>query len=146
MPNYRRIWVPGGTYFFTVALLQRERNLHCVWRLPPGDADYATRWRHIKSLFSRSIESIETRSQRRVFKGERGIWQRRYWEHRIRDESDLAAHVDYVHFSPAKHGHVKRVRDWPHSTFHRYVRQGDLAQDWAEAPSSRDFGAPREPI
>jgi putative transposase len=124
MSRYRRTWVPGGTYFFTVNLLERDRrllvdhidllrmafrkahvarpfvvvaavvlpdHLHCLWRLPPGDADNATRWRHIKSTFSRAVAPGERRSRRRVAKGERGIWQRRYWEHSIRDERDLGA-------------------------------------------------------
>lgn len=121
MPNYRRVLVPGGTYFFTVNLQQRDRSLlvehiehlrgafrvaragrpfeivaavvlsdhlHCVWRLPEGDADYATRWRHIKSLFSRSLV-VTGSASRRANRCERGIWQRRFWEHCIRDERDL---------------------------------------------------------
>ncbi|MEJ7746511.1 MAG: transposase [Luteimonas sp.] len=163
MPNYRRVWVPGGTYFFTVNLLERNRrllvdhvdqlraafhvartarpfevmaavvlpdHLHCVWWLPAGDADNATRWRHIKATFSRSLPATERRSPRRLVKAERGIWQRRYWEHLIRDERDLAAHIDYIHFNPVKHGHVARVVDWPYSTFHREVRYGVLPADW----------------
>ncbi|MGH2448271.1 MAG: transposase, partial [Chloroflexota bacterium] len=73
-------------------------------------------------------------------KGERGIWQRRYWEHLIRDERDLAVHIDYVHFNPVKHGHVARVRDWPYSTFHRCVRDGVLAADWGGNAVDGDFG------
>ncbi len=165
MPNYRRAWVPGGTCFFTVNLLERDRrllvehidglrdafriacaarpfeiiaavvlpdHLHCLWRLPTGDADNATRWRHIKSMFSRSLPMGERRSRRRVVKAERGIWQRRYWEHLIRDERDLMTHVDYIHYNPVKHGHVARVCDWPYSSFHRHVRSGALSADWGE--------------
>lgn len=174
MSNYRRVWVPGGTYFFTVNLLERDRcllvehigtlraafaqaralrpfavvaavvlpdHLHCIWRLPDGDADNATRWRHIKTAFSRSLPSHERRTSRRRLKAERGIWQRRYWEHLIRDERDLRHHIDYVHFNPVKHGQVTRVVDWPHSTFHRYVRVGCLANDWGIA---MDAGAPTD--
>jgi putative transposase len=155
MSNYRRAWVPGGTYFFTVNLLERNRwllvehvdrlrvafaqtratrpfevvaavvlpdHLHCVWRLPDGDADNATRWSAIKAAFSRSLPADERRSPRRLVKGERGIWQRRYWEHLIRDDNDLAAHVAYIHFNPVKHGHVAHAQDWPYSTIHRFVR------------------------
>lgn len=100
------------------------------WRLPRGDADNATRWRHVKSTFSRSLPSGERQSRRRLVKAERGIWQRRYWEHLVRDDDDLAAHVDYIHFNPVKHGHVARAIDWPYSTF-RYVRDGTLPPDWA---------------
>jgi putative transposase len=129
--------VPGGTYFFTVNLYDRQsmlltRNvgvlrdavrkvrakapfhidawvvlpdhLHCLWTLPEGDFDYATRWKAIKTDFSKQIPEGEFRSASRVAKGERGIWQRRFWEHTIRDDRDYRAHVDYVHFNPVKHG------------------------------------------
>jgi putative transposase len=117
--------------FDVVAVVVLPDHLHCVWRLPEGDADNATRWRHIKTLFSRSITAGERRSRRRQAKGERGIWQRRYWEHLIADERDLATHVDYIHANPLKHRHVARVIDWPYSSFHRYVRDGVLPSDWA---------------
>ena len=166
MPNYRRAWVPGGTFFFTVNLLERDRtllvdhvgelraafravriarpfdivalvvlpdHLHCVWRLPEDDADNATRWRHIKAMFSRGLPCTERRSARRVAKKERGIWQRRFWERLLRNERDLVAHIDYVHFNPVKHDLVARVCDWPHSTFHRHVREGLLPPDWGQA-------------
>lgn len=164
MPNYRRNFVPGGTFFFTVALLERKRDLlvseigllresvrrvkrlypfqidtwvvlpdhlHCIWTLPPGDADFATRWRLIKLLFAKGLPVQERLSAVRKRRGERGIWHRRYWEHTIRDARDFRAHVDYVHFNPVKHGWVARVRDWPFSTFHHFVRTGLLPQDWA---------------
>ena len=165
MPDYRRAWHPGGTYFFTVNLLQRQGNdlltrhmdllreagasvgqrhpfiihgwvvlpehLHCVIELPADDADFATRWRLIKIAFSKALPKTERRSQVRMARGERGIWQRRYWEHLIRDEADFSAHMDYVHINPFKHGLVKRLADWPHSTFHRLVEQGIYPADWA---------------
>ena len=152
MPDYRRAWHPGGTYFFTVNLLQRIDNdllirhvgllrdvvrsvrqchpfvihgwvvlpdhLHCVIELPPGDADSATRWRLIKMGFSKALPKTERLSRVRRARGERGIWQRRYWEHLIRDEADFRAHMDYVHINPVKHGLVNRVIDWPYATFH----------------------------
>jgi putative transposase len=106
-------------------------HLHCIWQLPPDDDDYPTRWRLIKSHFSRRLESSERRSESRLRKGERGIWQRRYWEHLIRDEQDYARHVDYIHYNPVKHGLVMRVKDWPYSTFSRWVRQGVYTEAWA---------------
>ena len=105
-------------------------HLHCIWTLPPGDADYAMRWREIKSRFSRKIPAGEYRSLGRVNKGERSIWQRRYWEHTLRDERDMEQHVNYIHYNPVKHGHVTRVADWPYSSFHRFVQKGIYPLDW----------------
>ncbi|ERE20673.1 REP-associated tyrosine transposase [Pseudogulbenkiania ferrooxidans] len=164
MTNYRRAWMPGGTWFFTVALLQRRDNdlltrriddlreavratrrahpfiihgwvvlpehLHCVLELPPDDSDFALRWRLIKMGFSKRLPAGERLSASRRRRGERGIWQRRYWEHLIRDEADFAAHLDYVHFNPVKHGLAARVADWPYSTFHRHVQVGRYPEDW----------------
>ncbi len=164
MTSYRRNFVPGGSYFFTVNLADRRlqlltehievlraafrytqsrhpfaieaiavlpEHLHAVWTLPEGDADFALRWRLIKTEFSRALPAGESTSRSRSSKGERGIWQRRYWEHTLRDEDDYARHVDYVHFNPVKHGHVTRVVDWPYSSFHRMVRSGVYPSDWA---------------
>lgn len=105
--------------------------MHCVIELPKGDADFAVRWRLIKIRFSKSLPAQEWRSATRLRRGERGIWQRRYWEHLIRDDQDFAAHMDYVHVNPLKHGLVKRVGDWPFSTFHHLVVQGVYPADWA---------------
>jgi putative transposase len=175
MTNYRRNFVPGGSFFFTVNLAERRRrlltthidllrgafrhvrrhhpfqieaivvlpdHLHAVWTLPQDDADFARRWRLIKSTFSHGLPSGERISASRARKGERGIWQRRYWEHTLRDEADFERHVDYIHFNPVKHGHVHRVRDWPHSSFHRMVRLGIYLFDWAGdvATSEQTFG------
>jgi putative transposase len=165
MPNYRRAYVPGASWFFTVNLLQRRNNdllvrhidllrdavrrvhrlhpfvidawvvlpehMHCVWTLPPGDSAYSMRWRLIKTFFCRALPSDEYRSRLRLLRGERGIWQRRYWEHLIRDDDDFRRHVDYVHINPLKHGLVGRVQDWPYSSFHRGVRFGVYPEDWA---------------
>jgi len=106
-------------------------HLHAVWTLPMGDCDYATRWMLIKAGFSRDLAKDERRNKSRVAKGERGVWQRRYWEHVIRDDRDYSRHVDYVHYNPVKHGYVERVGDWPHSTFHRYVARGIYPPNWA---------------
>jgi len=164
MPDYRRNRIPGGTYFFTVNLLERNSRLltehiaelrsvvkmvrekkpfhidcwvvlpehmHCIWTLPEGDADYASRWKAIKTAFAKSIPRFENLSDVRLNKGERGIWQRRYWEHTIRDDRDYEAHVDYVHINPVKHGLVKCVVDWPYSSFHKFVEEGLYPLDWA---------------
>ena len=105
-------------------------HLHCVLELPRNDADFATRWRLIKMNFSKALPKTERRSAVRTKRGERGIWQRRFWEHLIRDDADMQAHMDYVHFNPVKHGLVKRVVDWPTSTFHELVKQGVYPQVW----------------
>jgi putative transposase len=105
-------------------------HLHCVIELPPDDVDFATRWRLIKMNFSKALPKTERRSVVRMKRGERGIWQRRFWEHLIRDDADMQAHMDYVHFNPVKHGLVKRVVDWPTSTFHELVNQGVYPRDW----------------
>nr|WP_193399823.1 transposase [Immundisolibacter cernigliae] len=160
MPHYVRADIPGGTFFSTVALLERRRrllvenigtlreafrgvrhrypftidaivilpeHLHCVWTLPAGDADFSTRWRLIKAAFARGIAAGERLSERRQRTGERGIWQRRFWEHAIRDAVDLTRHVDSIHHNPVKHGLADRVVGWPYSSFHRYVERGCLS-------------------
>ena len=128
---------------FTIdAIVILPDHLHAIWTLPPGDFDFATRWRLIKSAFSRGLAPGELVSESRAAKGERGIWQRRYWEHTLRDENDVARHVDYIHFNPVKHGHAPRVRDWPHSSFHRMVKLGVYPADWAGdvRGDDRNFG------
>lgn len=106
-------------------------HMHCVWTLPEGDADYSSRWQAIKATFSRQLPPIEPMSEVQQQRGERGIWQRRFWEHTIRDDRDYAAHVDYVYVNPLKHGWVTQVKDWPYSSFHRDVRRGLYVADWA---------------
>lgn len=105
-------------------------HLHAIWTLPAGDADYPTRWGLIKAGFSRNLSPGERRSPSRQSKGERGIWQRRYWEHQIRSDDDLSRHVDYIHFNPVKHGYVPNAVEWPHSTIHRYIQAGLITADW----------------
>ena len=106
-------------------------HMHCVIELPEGDADFAVRWRLIKLGFSKGLPKTERRSAVRERRGERGVWQRRYWEHLIRDDADFRVHLDYIHINPLKHGLVQRVRDWPFSTFHRHVAQGTYPIEWA---------------
>jgi putative transposase len=174
MPNYRRAFVPGGCWFFTVNLLDRrtrlltdhiealrdatrqtrERypfhidafvvlpdHLHAVWTLPPNDSDFSTRWRLIKSRFARSLPKDERLTRVRQVRGERGIWQRRFWEHLIKDDADYARHIEYCYINPLKHALVHRVRDWPHSSFHRDVRAGIIPENWAgDTEPSGEFG------
>ena len=106
-------------------------HLHCIWTLPPGDSDFTNRWRLIKAGFARQLPKTERRSFVRTARGERGIWQRRFWEHAIRDERDYANHMDYPHFNPVKHGHAGRAVDWPYSSFARCVERGLYPRDWA---------------
>jgi len=115
--------------FETVAICILPDHLHAIWSLPEDDADFSSRWNLIKGGFSRGLEGQE-RSESKLLKREKGIWQRRYWEYAIRDDADLERHVDYIHFNPVKHGLVPRVHDWALSSFHRYVEQGDLPVDW----------------
>jgi putative transposase len=163
MVRYRRNFLPGATFFFTVTLadrhssaladhvaalrnafreVRRERpflidavvilpdHLHAILTLPTDDADFSSRWRRIKGHFSSALIDAGVNIARAP-NGDLMLWQRRFWEHTIRDENDFERHVDYVHFNPIKHGQVHRVRDWPHSSFHRYVQQGWLPEDWA---------------
>ena len=163
MPNYRRNRVAGGTYFFTVNLLDRNSSLlvaeieklraavrgvrarlpfhidawvvlpdhmHCLWTLPEGDADFSGRWRAIKIGFSKSLPNNEPRSLVRLSRGERGVWQRRYWEHTIRDDRDYAVHMDYIHFNPVKHALVEDPAQWPLSSFRRCVARGLYPPGW----------------
>ena len=116
--------------FETIAICILPDHLHAIWLLPEHDADFPLRWNLIKSGFSRGLAPARSRSAHHLVKREKGLWQRRYWEHVIRDEHDLARHIDYIHFNPVKHGLVTRVSDWPHSSFHQYVARGELPDDW----------------
>jgi len=120
-----------GRHPFAIdAIVVLPDHLHAIYCLPEGEADFAIRWRLIKSAFSRALPKGERISPSRLRKGERGIWQRRYWEHTLRDAGDYSRHADYIHFNPVKHGLVTRVRDWPYSSFHRMVRLGAYPIDW----------------
>ena len=116
--------------FEIVAWVVLPEHMHAIWALPQGDADYSMRWNQIKGSFSRRIPKGERISKSRTSKGERGIWQRRFWEHLIRDDDDLVRHVDYAHYNPVKHGHVGRAIDWPFSSFHQFVAREWLSADW----------------
>jgi putative transposase len=108
-------------------------HLHALWTLPDGDANFSTRWRLIKEAFTRAYiktHEVPERSESRRSKGEQGIWQRRFWEHAIRDDADFAAHVDYIHINPVKHGLATAARDWPHSSFADWVARGGYDELW----------------
>ena len=168
MPEYKRIKVAGGTYFFTVNSYNRRPlltsdivrqglrgainktretlpfkieawvllpdHLHAIWTLPPGDANFAARWAMIKqytSKFCRHLfEYDEKVGNSRQLRKEMTLWQRRFWEHLIRDDDDYKNHFDYIHWNPVKHGHVTGVIDWPYSTFHRFVTKQIYPPDW----------------
>ena len=116
--------------FESVAICVLPDHLHAGWKLPEGDKDYGLRWQQIKRAFSTHVGEVGVLSSSKRSKREKGLWQRRYWEHLIRDEEDLARHVEYIHFNPVKHGHVQHVQDWPYSSFHRWVRRGDVPASW----------------
>jgi putative transposase len=116
------------------AMVVLPEHLHALWTLPTNDADFSTRCLLLKQFFTRCLECnglLDTASSSsRGRKGERSLWQRRFWEHQVRDADDFERHVDYIHFNPVKHGWVLRARDWPYSSLHRYVRAGTLPADW----------------
>jgi len=168
MPNYRRALIPGGSFFFTVVVHQRQPlfsaplavsilgsvlrrclirwpftvnaivllpdHLHAIWSLPPGDADYSKRWGWVKKEFTKQwlaaggIDPVVSSARKREHR--RGVWQPRFWEHTLEDDEDFGRHFDYTHWNPVKHGHVQRVCDWPHSSFHRYVQMGVYDKHW----------------
>lgn len=115
-------------------------HLHAVWTLPEGDADYSTRWKSIKTLFTKSVGHAGRPSASRIAKGESGIWQRRFWEHHIRDERDFVAHLRYCWWNPVKHGLVERAVDWPYSSIHRDIRMGCVDPEWAGTAVDGAFG------
>ena len=127
---------------FTIdAIVILPDHLHTIWTLPDGDADYSGRWRAIKSYFTRQLRASGI-DLKRDHRGEYRLWQRRFWEHTIRDDRDYEHHVNYIHWNPVKHGLARRVIDWPYSSFHRYVRLGLLSRDWGSgvAESSAGYG------
>jgi putative transposase len=100
----------------TIAAVVLPDHLHCIWELPDRDPDFPTRWRLLKSHFSRSLAKTGN-AERGRRRGERSLWQRRYWEHLIRDQADLTRHIDYVHNNPVRHNLAGRVTDWPYTTW-----------------------------
>ena len=126
--------------FSTIAICVLPDHLHAIWQLPEQDEDFSTRWARIKTGFSRGSPVAPDRSQSKISKREKGIWQRRFWEHQIRDEEGLRRHIDYIHYNPIKHGLVTQLRDWPYSSFHKLVHSGDLPEDWAGSSDDGSFG------
>ncbi|EPU0992599.1 REP-associated tyrosine transposase [Cronobacter turicensis] len=155
MSRYRRLYIPGNTWFFTVNLRDRRslllcraidllraqvarvkrrypftidawvvlpEHMHCIWTLPEGDYDYSLRWQEIKKGFTRVLMPRRAADM---------VWQRRFWEHGIRDEKDFRRHMDYVYFNLVKHGWVRLVCEWPFSSFHRDVARGLYPKTWA---------------
>ena len=132
--------------FDIVAWVLMPDHLHTVWQLPQNDKDFSLRWSLIKQQVTRDCAAWLPRqnlSASRDKRGEGSLWQRRFWEHLIRDEKDFSRHLDYLHFNPVKHGYVANVADWPYSTFHRYVKEGSYPEDWggiAEKNEGKGFG------
>lgn len=127
--------------FDLLAVCLLPDHLHTLWTLPEGDSDFPKRWRFLKARFTwrylRGGAKEGSCSDSRLKKGERGVWQRRYWEHLIRDENDLSNHFDYIHYNPVKHGLVQIPEQWPWSTFHRYARLGWYDLQWGDSPIER---------
>jgi putative transposase len=139
--------VRSNAPFAVCAWVLLPDHLHCIWELPDGNADYGKRWsiikRRVTQVCAAELEDAGERRISQIKRREGSLWQRRFWEHRIRDENDFARHMDYIHFNPMKHGYVQRVADWPYSTFHRYVKTGVYAPDWAgdsQTEASEGFG------
>lgn len=169
MSDYRRWYVPGGTYFFTIVTYHRRRlfddeanverlraavatvlkeqpfeivaavilpdHLHFLWTLPPGDDDYSKRIGRMKVEFTKSLNGISmprmATSESRQKHRESDVWQRRAWEHVVRDEHDFDRHFDYIHYNPVKHGYVSCPHLWPYSSFRKWVDRGVYDQRWA---------------
>ncbi|MFN0134674.1 MAG: REP-associated tyrosine transposase [Phycisphaerae bacterium] len=110
-------------------------HLHWLIELPAGDTDFSTRVGMIKAGFTKQLSPTElpntARSLSRVRRRESAVWQRRFWEHTIRDEHDFDAHMNYIHYNPVKHGYVECPHAWPHSSFGQWVRRGVCRADWA---------------
>ncbi len=168
MSNYRRVRIPGASYFFTVVTHRRQAilcnrgvprllldtmnqvreelpfslealvimpdHLHSLWSLPETSSDYSKRWALIKLRFTKlmatRVDCSHVTSPARAARHDGSIWQRRFWEHMIRDPADFNVHFHYIHFNPVKHGLVTRVADWPFSTFHRFLKTGVYSRDW----------------
>ena len=157
--RYRRVKIEGATYFFTLVTHERRKlfndpelariqarhpfeqvafvvlpdHLHAIWQLPSNDADYSMRWRLIKEAFTKAYLKLyppPAINASREKKGEQGLWQRRFWEHLIKDDEDFADHVDYIHLNPVRHGLVAAPREWRHSSFAAWVARDVYDLTW----------------
>ena len=158
MSDYRRAFSPGGYFFFTVVTYKRQKlflnenniiilrkalrhvknnnpfeidaivvlpdHIHTIWRLPQDDSNYSLRWRLIKHYVSTHIDA--TINHRK----EKNIWQRRFWEHNIRNENDWRNHMDYIHYNPVKHGYVEHPRHWKYSSYSNSFIKGWYDSSW----------------
>jgi putative transposase len=134
--------VRGMHSFEILAWVLLPDHLHTIWRMPENDADFSLRWSLIKQRVTRQCAdevSNPAPTRSRITRREGTFWQRRFWEHMIRDDTDLRHHIDYIHYNPVKHGYVSRVGDWPYSTFHRYVSDGVYPKDWGYAEETSDL-------
>lgn len=125
--------------FETIAIVLLPDHLHAIWTLPNGDSNYAIRWARIKGLVTQGISIGDLRRHSRR---ERDVWQPRFWEHTCRDENDVKRCVDYVHWNPVKHGVVRRVVDYPWSSFHRFVKQGEYEVSWGSIDPCPGYETP----
>lgn len=114
-------------------------HIHAIWTLPAGDRDYALHWGAIKAQFSMGLATGPLRASH-IVRREKAIWQRRFWEHHIRDQADLAAHIQYWWGNPVKHSLVKRAVDWPYSSIHADIRAGRVEPEWSGEPPETGFG------
>jgi putative transposase len=165
MPDYRRLYLKGGTYFFTLVTYSRQPvfrqdktiallkdcftrtarshpfiiealvvlpdHLHTIWKLPEEDCDFSTRWNLIKGNFTRHYENLDRDiSESRRAKREKTVWQRRFWEHLVRNDDEFNRLCDYIHYNPVKHGLVRSPGEWPESTFLEFVTKGLYPKDW----------------
>lgn len=165
MSEYRRLYREQGWYFFTIVTYNRQKilthpdnvtrlrrsfqyamnkhtffidaivvlldHIHCIWRLPHDDDDFSTRWRLVKWHFSLGMDTLLTE------RGEKKVWQRRFWEHLLRNEKDWQRHMDYIHHNPVKHRYVQNPKDWRYGSFHDAVKRGFYTIDWgSQEPDS----------
>ena len=180
MAIYRRMYVPGGTYFFTLVTYQRKPlfseikniillreatrqikiempfeivgavilpdHIHLIWKLPPRDTDYSKRIGRLKVLFTKFLsvksEQLKNLSISRQKHRESNVWQRRFWEHTIRSDSDLENHLNYIHYNPVKHGLVSCPHMWQYSSFHTWVKKKAYSKDWCCCCSGRKIIVP----
>lgn len=120
--------------FDILAICVLPDHLHMIIELPEGDQNYSRRIQSIKRNFSMKLPQQPSWNESRIKRKELHIWQRRFWEHLIRDDKDLANHMDYIYYNPVKHGYVEYVKDWQYSSFHRDVEKGMYPEDWGGNP------------